>query len=181
MNRVTRSLNLLAGLLLATGCSQLPPAPLPTVKAVEVNRYTGDWYEIAMLPNRFQAQCVADTQANYQLDGEEIRVRNRCRLANGKIEEANGIAKIVEGSGNAKLRVSFFRPFYGDYWILALDSGYQSVLIGEPGRKYAWVLSRTPTLDEATLAALLDKAAALGFDRSAFRRTSQSNQPSALK
>jgi len=73
----------------------------------------GEWYEIALLPNRFQSMCVADTQASYRLDGDVVRVRNRCRNADGAIEEAVGIAKTVEGSRNAKLRVSFFRPFYG--------------------------------------------------------------------
>ena len=80
---------------------------------------------------------------------------------------------MVEESRNAKLRVSFFRPFYGDYWILALDQDYRWVLIGEPSRKYGWVLSRTPNLDDASLQIALDKAATLGFDRSAFRRTPQ--------
>ncbi|MDO9193050.1 MAG: lipocalin family protein, partial [Undibacterium sp.] len=99
------------------------------------------------------------------------------RKTDGSIEQANGIAKIVDGSNNSKLRVSFFRPFYGNYWILALDPDYQWVLVGEPGRKYGWVLSRTPALPPATLNAALDKAASLGYDRSAFR---MSPQPSPL-
>jgi apolipoprotein D and lipocalin family protein len=155
------------------GCTLRPTTPLPTVESVDLARYMGEWYEIALLPNHFQSMCVADTQASYRLDGDVVRVRNRCRKADGGIEEANGIAKVVEGSGNAKLRVSFFRPFYGDYWILALDPNYRWVLIGEPSRKYGWVLSRTPTLDDASLQIALDKAAALGFDRPAFRRTPQ--------
>jgi apolipoprotein D and lipocalin family protein len=79
----------------------------------------------------------------------------------------------VEGSGNAKLRVSFFWPFYGDYWVLALDDDYRQVLVGAPNRKHAWELSRTPQMDEAALQALLDRAAALGFDKAAFQRTPQ--------
>jgi apolipoprotein D and lipocalin family protein len=155
------------------GCTLRPATPLPTVESVDLARYMGKWYEIAMLPNRFQSTCVADTQASYRLDGDLVRVRNRCRKADGEIEEANGIAKVVAGSHNAKLRVSFFRPFYGDYWILALDQDYRWVLIGEPTRAYAWVLSRTPNLDDASLQLALDKAEALGFDRAAFRRTPQ--------
>lgn len=155
------------------GCTLRPTVPLPTVESVDLARYMGEWYEIALLPNRFQSMCVADTQASYRLDGDVVRVRNRCRKADGGIEEANGIAKVVEGSRNAKLRVSFFRPFYGNYWILALDPDYRWVLIGEPSRTYGWVLSRTPNLDDASLLAALDKAAALGFDRAAFRRTQQ--------
>jgi apolipoprotein D and lipocalin family protein len=156
-----------------TGCVSKPAVPLPTVEAVDLNRYMGAWYEIALLPNRFQAVCVADTQAHYRIDGDVVRVTNRCRGADGGIEEANGVAKVVERSGNAKLRVSFFRPFYGNYWILAIDPDYRWVLVGEPGREYGWVLSRTPALNEATLAAVLQKAAALGYDPAAFRRTPQ--------
>ena len=151
-------------------------APLPTVAQVELARYAGAWYEIALLPNRFQKQCVADTQAHYRLEGERVEVVNRCRNADGEVERAKGHAKVVEGSGNAKLRVSFFWPFYGDYWVLALDAGYSQVLVGTPSRRYAWVLSRTPQMDEDALNQLLDRAAALGFDRAAFRRTPQ-NQP----
>jgi apolipoprotein D and lipocalin family protein len=83
---------------------------------------------------------------------------------------------VVEGSNGAKLRVSFFRPFYGDYWILALDPDYRWVLIGEPGRDYAWVLARQPEMDAATLETLLSRAADLGFDREAFVRTRHSQK-----
>jgi apolipoprotein D and lipocalin family protein len=148
-------------------------APLPTVAQVDLARYAGAWYEIALLPNRFQKQCVADTQARYRLDGERVVVLNRCRTADGRVDDIQGRAKVVEGSGNAKLRVSFFWPFYGDYWVLALDPDYRHVLVGAPSRKYAWVLSRTPQLDEATLQALLDRAGELGFDKTAFKRMPQ--------
>ncbi|MBT9569395.1 MAG: lipocalin family protein [Thiobacillus sp.] len=155
--------------VLIAACGSHPP--LQTVEAVELNRYYGTWYEIARLPNRFQKMCVSDVQATYQPDGEDVAVLNRCRAADGTLEQARGIAKVVKGSGGAKLRVSFFRPFYGDYWILDLDPAYRWVLIGEPGRDYAWVLARQPELDSATLDALLSKAAALGFDRQRFRVT----------
>ena len=148
-------------------------APLPTVAAVDIPRYMGTWYEITHLPNRFQADCVADTQARYEQDGDAVRVLNRCRTKDGAVKAAQGVAKVVPDSGNAKLRVSFFRPFYGDYWVLALGPDYQWVLVGEPSREYAWVLSRTPTLDAATLDAVLLQAQGLGFDRSRFMPTAQ--------
>ena len=147
--------------------------PLPTVASVDLARYAGGWYEIALLPNWFQRACVADTKARYRADGDRIEVINRCRTADGTIKAANGHAKIVEGSANAKLRVSFFWPFYGDYWVLDLDADYQQVLVGTPDRDYAWVLSRKPTMAEAELQKLLDKAAALGFDKAAFKRSPQ--------
>ncbi|MFG6412391.1 lipocalin family protein [Roseateles sp. DC23W] len=158
---------------LAAPLAAAEDAPLPTVPSVDLARYAGSWYEIALLPNRFQKQCVADTQATYRLDGERVEVINRCRKADGQVDAREGRAKAVEGSGNAKLRVSFFWPIYGDYWVLALDPDYRHVLVGTPNRDYGWVLSRTPQMDEATLQALLDRAAALGFDKAAFQRTPQ--------
>ncbi len=174
MHRLTRLL-LLAATAACTACGT-PGAgqpPLPTVPRVDLARYAGSWYEIALLPNRFQKQCVADTQATYRLDGDRVAVLNRCRTADGRVEDIQGHAKVVPDSGNAKLRVSFFWPIYGDYWIVALDPDYRHVLVGTPDRGYAWVLSRTPQLDETVLNGLLDRAAALGFDRGAFRRTPQ--------
>lgn len=163
----------MALLLFLGGCATRPLVPLSTVESVDPVRYAGVWYEMALLPNRFQAMCIADTQARYQFDGDVIRVLNRCRKADGLIEEASGVAKSVPGSNGARLRVSFFRPFYGDYWVLALDPDYRWVLVGEPRRQYAWVLARQPGMDAATLDAILDRAAALGFERAAFRRTPQ--------
>ncbi|MEW6591993.1 MAG: lipocalin family protein [Pseudomonadota bacterium] len=158
---------LCAAALSGAGCGG-PRSPLPTVAAVDLDRYAGRWVEIAHLPNRFQAKCVSDTQATYTREGDRIAVLNACRTADGSVDSVRGIAHAVEGSGNARLRVSFFRPFYGDYWILALDPDYRWVLVGEPTRTYAWILARSPQLDDATRDALLARADALGFDRSAF-------------
>jgi len=156
--------------LILGACTPSHP-PLPTVPAVDLERYYGTWYELARLPNRFQSMCASDTQAAYRPDGKAVTVVNQCRTKSGALEKATGIAHVVEGSQGAKLRVSFFRPFYGDYWILALDPDYRWVLVGEPGRKYAWILAREPQLDKAALEDLLTRAAALGFDRRAFLST----------
>lgn len=149
--------------------SNLPT--LTTVAEVNVPRYLGTWYQQALIPNKFQAMCVSDTRATYLRGGDDLVVVNQCRRADGQIEKAQGVAKIVEGSNNAKLRVSFFRPFYGDYWVLALDPGYSWVLVGEPKREFGWILSRDNKLDEATLDQILDRAVSLGYDRSAFKRS----------
>lgn len=169
-----KALMIAATLLNCGTANAADDAPLPTVAGVDLARYAGAWYEIALLPNRFQRQCVADTQARYRTDGERVEVINRCRTASGEIEDIKGHAKVVDGSGNARLRVTFFWPFYGDYWVLDLDENYRQVLVGTPNRKYAWVLSREPQMDETQLQRLLDKAASLGFDKSAFQRTPQS-------
>ena len=154
-------------------CAADPPDALPTVASVDLDRYLGTWYEIARLPNRFESQCASDVEARYGREPGGIHVLNRCRKADGGISESNGHAKIVAGSQNAKLRVTFFWPFYGDYWILALDPDYTEVLVGAPSRKFAWVLSRRPDMPEERMAALLARAQALGFDSRAFQKTAQ--------
>lgn len=154
-------------------CSNHPP--LATVAAVDLERYSGDWYEIARLPNRFQTDCAGDVMARYSAAGDDIAVLNRCRQASGEIMSAEGTAKIVANSGNARLRVSFFWPFYGDYYVLALDPNYQWALVGAPNRDYLWMLSRTPKLPEATFNELVQKAKSLGFNAEALQKTAQIN------
>jgi apolipoprotein D and lipocalin family protein len=156
-----------------SACTSPPSSPLSTVAEVDLARYGGAWYEIASVPNRFQAQCVADTQARYRPQGNDIEVLNRCRKADGTVEDITGVAKVVAGSGNAKLRVSFFWPFYGDYWVLALAPDYRWVLVGEPSRRYGWVLARAPVLSRADFDEALGRAAALGYEPAAFRLTPQ--------
>lgn len=165
----------LAALTLLAACAAPPGPPLPTVEGVDLARYAGRWYEVAALPNRFQSQCVADTQARYRKTGDEIEVVNRCRRADGTVDGITGVAEVVAGSGNARLRVSFFRPFYGDYWVLALGPDYRWALVGEPRRQYGWVLSRTPTMTAAELDAALARAEALGYARSDFKPTPQTD------
>lgn len=175
--RTTRTIVVVAAMLAAAaglgGCSTAPTAPLPTVASVDLARYAGRWYEVTSLPNRFQARCVADTQAQYRAIGDDIAVTNRCRRADGGVDAVTGVAKVVAGSANAKLRVSFFRPFYGDYWVLALGPDYRWALVGEPGRQYGWVLSRTSQMAPADLEAALSRAETLGYTRAAFKPTPQ--------
>jgi apolipoprotein D and lipocalin family protein len=143
--------------------------PMPVVANVDVARYLGTWHQVAWIPNSFQGDCATGTKATYTLDGKDLRVQNQCKDVNGKRTEAIGIAKIVEGTNNAKLRVSFFRPFYGNYWVLALDPDYKWVLVGEPKRTFGWVLARDTKLEPATLNQILDRAVALGYERTAFK------------
>lgn len=170
----TLVVSLVTAASLLTACNE-KYAPMETVKQLELAPYLGKWYQVSFIPNSFQSMCVADTQAEYQLENQDIRVINRCRTKDGSIEQANGIANVVEASNNAKLRVSFFRPFYGNYWVLDLDPNYQWVLVGEPSRKYGWILSRTPELDPAIQKQLLDKAETLGYLRTQFQVSPQSN------
>ena len=166
--------SLLTGTALLTACNE-NYAPMETVKHVDLNAYLGKWYQVSFIPNSFQSMCVADTQAEYKFDGEDIRVINRCRTKDGSIEHAKGIAKVVDASNNTKLRVSFFRPFYGNYWILDLEPNYQWVLVGEPSRKYAWILSRTPELEPNIQQKIVETAERLGYQRTQFQVSAQSN------
>jgi apolipoprotein D and lipocalin family protein len=159
-------------LMALTACNTTVPANAPsTVASVDVARYLGTWTQQGMVPNKFQKMCASNTRATYAKDGDSLTVLNQCLDADGKLVEAKGVAKIVEGSNNAKLKVSFFRPFYGDYWILALDPDYQWVLVGDPTREFGWVLSRAVKLDDATYNAIVDKAVALGYDKARFVRS----------
>ena len=156
-------------------------APLSVVPAVDYKRYEGTWYEIARLPNRFQKKCASDVVATYTLrDDGRLTIQNRCRLADGRTDEATGVARPVAGQPPSVLKVRFapaylsFLPLvWGDYQILALGPAYEYAVIGEPTREYLWVLSRSPTLEAARYEALAGEAKAQGFDVSKLVRTRQ--------
>jgi apolipoprotein D and lipocalin family protein len=150
-------------------------APLEVVGSVDLDRYLGTWYEIASYPAWFQRGCTAVT-AEYSLrDDGLIRVVNSCHKGalDGKLKQSTGRAKVVEGSNNAKLKVSFFGPFWGDYWIVDLDPEYRWVVVGVPSRKYLWVLSRTRTMDEALYQEIVGRLQAKGYDPARLVRTLQ--------
>jgi apolipoprotein D and lipocalin family protein len=144
---------------------------LPVFEKVDLKRYIGKWYEIARLPMFFERNCVSDVTAEYSLrpDGK-IGVLNQCRQKDGTLSTARGTARVVDQSTNAKLKVTFFWPFSGDYWILELGPNYEYALVGEPRRKCLWILSRQPDLDEETYLKLVTKAKFLGFDTSRLTR-----------
>jgi apolipoprotein D and lipocalin family protein len=147
---------------------------LEVVASVDLSRYAGRWYEIARLPNRFEKKCADSVTATYSLrpDGT-IEVVNRCRKASGEFTTAKGKAKIVDKKTNAKLKVTFFWPFYGDYWILDLGSNYEYAVVGDPSRDYLWILSRAPQIDETLYQQLLAKMATRGFKTERMIRTTQ--------
>jgi len=140
---------------------------LAVVDMVDLNRYAGTWFEIARLPNSFEKglKCVT---ATYSLLGNgKIEVVNQGinALKKNKEERIRGIAYIPDKAVPTKIKVRFFWPFSGDYWILDLDKeNYQYALIGEPSRKYLWILSRTKAMDPSIYNRLIDKARENGFD-----------------
>ena len=165
MKNLFKTSALICMVLLFTACSSKNP-PLQTVQKVEINRYLGTWYEIARYEHFFEKDCK-NVSANYSmLDEQTIKVVNRCTnmLTNEK-KEAIGRAYATDDT-NSKLKVSFFRPFYGDYWVMILDENYDYVVVGTPSREYLWILARKPILDEKIKNEILQKLPTLGFDAS---------------
>jgi apolipoprotein D and lipocalin family protein len=148
------------------------PGEVSTVERVDLDRYTGQWFEVARFPNRFQRQCAGDVRATYiQRPDGRIDVVNECRKEDGSTETARGIARVVDERTQAKLKVRFapsflsFLPFvWGDYWVIGLADDYSWATVGSPDREYLWILSRTPQLDAEARAQAEARAAANGFD-----------------
>jgi apolipoprotein D and lipocalin family protein len=147
------------------------PPPVRTVPAVDLNRYLGEWIEIARFPNQFQRKCAGDVRATYsrRSDGR-LDVVNRCRTNDGQIE-ARGVARIVDERTFAKLKVrfapgwlSFLPVVWGDYWVVGLAPDYSWAVVGDPGRDYLWILARAPHLDEQSMTAARSAARDNGFD-----------------
>ncbi|PZP39696.1 MAG: lipocalin [Pseudomonas fluorescens] len=162
---------------LVTACSAAGPVgnvavPQPTAP-VELNSYLGRWYELARYDNRFERGCEGVT-ADYSLrDDGMIRVVNTCHQGgvDGQAKAVEGRAKIVPASGNAKLKVSFFGPFYGDYWVLDHAPDYSWSIVGEPSGAYLWILTREAKPAAAMREMLVKKVAALGYDVNLLRWT----------
>ena len=166
--------------LIATKRSYADSPKLETVPSVDLKRYVGTWYEIARYPNRFQKKCSSDTTANYTLrDDGKIQVVNACRKSDGTLDTAKGTARVVDSQTNAKLKVTFFWPFYGDYWVIGLGKNYEYAIVGEPSRKYLWILSRTPQMTPALYQEAIQTIRSSGYDPARVITTKQSLSSSA--
>jgi len=179
-----RALALAAGCLLASPAvmAQAPAAapataaPLESLPALQVPPYMGTWYQVALFPNVFQRQCVSDTTASYrQLPDGTVEVLNRCRTADGRMDDATGNARptgTLSGTSlaPAQLKVSFLPAWlrwmpvgWGAYWVIQLADDGRYAVISEPSRQYLWILSRQPRLSSADEAAIRARLAQQGF------------------
>jgi lipocalin len=148
---------------------------LKTVEYVDVKRYMGAWFEIAKLPQRFEKGLIG-IKANYTLlpDGKvEVLNSGYKEGFNGKMKTIKGKAWVADTATNAKLKVSFFWPFTGNYWIIELGKDYEYAVVGDESRKYLWILSRTPQMDEALYNELLKRVQDRGFDVSKVEKVPQ--------
>ncbi len=146
-----------------------------TVKYVDLSKYVGTWYEIASYPNRFQKNCVG-TKATYTLNKEgTIEVLNECFDKNfeGKLRSVRGKAYVVDYTTNAKLKVTFRWPFYGDYWIIDLGDNYEYAVVSGPKKKYLWILSRTKFMDAEVFNRIIEGLKKNNFDTTKLTKTSQ--------
>ena len=140
--------------------------PLKSVPYISLDKYLGKWYEIARYENSFEEGCVGAT-AEYWMEEETLRIINRCFDEKGlERDYAKGRAHVVENSGNSQLRVTFFWPFYGNYWVIKLAEDYRYAIVGEPSRKYLWNLARDKVLNAEDTRDILNALPTLGYDAS---------------
>ena len=145
-----------------------------TAGYIDLERYQGTWYELARLPLYFQRNC-AQSQAHYTLKNDgTVAVTNRCRTLDGEWQQAEGTATAQVPGRTDKLWVVFDNWFTnllpwvakGDYWVLHVDEHYKTAVVGNPNRKYLWLLSRTPTVPEWLKQEMLANARQQGYDTS---------------
>jgi apolipoprotein D and lipocalin family protein len=172
---------ILAGAAMVLGAAACSPAkkagqpPLQVVPFVDLERYQGNWYEIARYPNRFQKGCVGSS-ATYTLNSDgTVSVLNRCFDGSfaGKLRSVRGKARVADKETNARLKVTFFWPFRGDYWIIDLGKDYEYAVVGHPDRAYLWILSRTKTMDDEVYNAVLGRLKVQGYDITRLIKTEQ--------
>ncbi|CAL5001894.1 unnamed protein product [Urochloa decumbens] len=154
-------------------------AAMRVVRNLDLERYAGRWYEIACFPSRFQPQTGTNTRATYTLNPDgTVKVLNET-WTDGRRGHIEGTAwRADPGSDEAKLKVRFYVPPFlpiipvtGDYWVLHIDQDYQYALIGQPSRKYLWILCRQPHMDEEVYGALVERAKEEGYEVSKLRKT----------
>lgn len=167
---------LLPCLLALADAHAVPPE---TIERLDLERYQGQWFELAKYPNRFQKHCVADTSARYALrDDGRVQVINRCRTADGGFDTAVGVARRAGGEGSAALEVRFAPAWlsrlpmvWGEYRVIELDADYTLAAVSDSEREYLWILSRSTEVEPARLEALIARLVARGFDAARIERT----------
>lgn len=174
-----------AALMLSVSALSVQAAPLPPLQAVpsvDLTRYQGRWYQIALYPNTFQKQCVGNTTADYKLlPTGMVEVINQCKTADGSISKAVGAARVkppkvlgvpvAKGTTTSKLEVRFAPSYlswlnavWAPYWVIQLADDYRYAVVGEPNREFLWILSRTPQLDAQDRAIINGLLQQQGYD-----------------
>ena len=160
---MNRKLTILPMLVALFGCSTVPSTDdIPVVKGFDAARYMGVWHEIARLPKWYERNMV-HVSAEYALDGETLRIKNS-GWRNGERKVSTAVGHFAGAADEGAFRISFFRPFYGDYRIIWLSPDYDLALVTGEDRSSLWILSRTPKIEQEKLIELLNRAKNWGFD-----------------
>lgn len=151
--------------LALSACSTKPPPGIQPVTGFDVDRYTGHWYEVARIDQRFEAGLVR-THAEYRrnADGSLTVINRGYDPKRDAWKESRGRAVFVDEPTRAALKVSFFGPFYSAYNVVALDENYQWAMVMGASTDSLWILSRTPDLPNHVLQHLVERAQAMGVD-----------------
>mgnify|MGYP003314788834 CR=1 FL=1 len=150
-------------LVIGTGCMMFGSSrEIPVVKNFDATRFIGVWHEIARLPQSFEKGLVNVT-ATYELDGDTLKITNR-GFRDGKEKIATAVGHFAGPTDEGAFRISFFRPFYGDYRIIWLSPEYDLALVTGDDLSSLWILSRTAVISPEKRAVLVKQAARWGFD-----------------
>lgn len=169
-------------------CSSSPQKNQPdTFEFIDTERYLGQWYEYAKIPNRFQADCNGDTTATYSLNEKgNVQVENSCTTTDG-IKKIIGEAKFTN-PGRSQLIVTFVKFFNrwiylfgGDYWILDVSKDYEWAVVGHPQRTYGWVLTRQADLLSNEIEVIKNTLISAGYSPCDFQGTFQSTSENEFK
>jgi apolipoprotein D and lipocalin family protein len=160
--------------LIVFGCRAQDDSPT-AVGSLDLQQYAGLWYDVASFPQRFQKDCHCTTAEYTLMPKGYVKVVNKCRKGgfNKRISGITGKAFAVKGSNNTKLKVQFFWPFRGDYWVVKLDTDYKWAVVSSPGKEYLWLLSRKPVIDESLYDTIINSLKNEGYDTARLKRTPQ--------
>ena len=156
---------LLIGVFTLSGCLGMPESVQP-ITGFELERYLGEWYEIARLDHSFE-KGLSQVTAEYRLrdDGGLLVINRGFSVSENEWKKAEGKAYFVNRNSEGYLKVSFFGPFYGSYVVFELErENYQYAFISGPSKKYLWLLSRTPIVGKEVIEKFIEMSKSRGFD-----------------
>lgn len=166
--RLLRAASLAAAFAAPLPASAQPA--LPTVPALDLDRYAGQWHEIARYPNSFERDCARDVTATYTRNADgTVQVVNACRKADGSVMRAEGLARMAVPPAKLEVRfapawLSWLPLVWADYWVIDLADDYSYAVVGEPSRDYLWILARDPRLPDAVLDRIVARLPDLGYE-----------------
>jgi apolipoprotein D and lipocalin family protein len=162
----------LLALFLTTAClSSAPKEKSMTVPRVDLDRFMGPWYVIAILPNFMEKHAVNGIETSSRGEGNKIAIEYRFRknTPSGKEKIMHPKAFVYDTKTNSEWRVQFFWPMKFAYLVIDLAEDYHYTVIGVPNRKFVWIMARTPRLEVSEYQEILGRLAQKGYDTARIR------------